>query len=274
MRSDYLIGNKKHFHRLCVSTEVTTSSDPEDVTMIGGVYVFPKYVVKQGLNTKSFKQIGLKDFGDPFITPVVETSTLVNVVKSASTSDTLKGSGAQIIYIEGLDKFYNIVSEEVQMNGTTEVDLQYEYFRINEMWVTQTGNTVNAVKFLSNAGNIIAYNKTGGDSVVYAQITALHNQMYSSVYTPTEDLYITNIHVNHDTEDIVSKLSLYSGDNNMLRGRWNISTEKPAGAAHDSRSFSFNSPIHIHKHEDMKISISNVDGTQSRIDIILEGYFL
>ena len=35
--------NKEYFYRVARSTEITTSTDPEDIWMKGGLYAFPIY---------------------------------------------------------------------------------------------------------------------------------------------------------------------------------------------------------------------------------------
>lgn len=70
--------------------------------------------------------------------PFVGTATSVAVV-STSTSDTAAGAGARIIQIYGLDGDYNMVTEELTLNGTTVVNSANAFLRIYHAKVISSG---------------------------------------------------------------------------------------------------------------------------------------
>lgn len=78
-------------------------------------------------------------------------------VSSSSTSDTAAGTGAQKMVIFGLDANYNILTEEVTMNGQTIVQTAGSFLRVFGAEVTRSGTG------LVNAGDIhIVKTGTGG----------------------------------------------------------------------------------------------------------------
>tara|TARA_R100001594_G_scaffold45372_1_gene78163 strand:+ start:2633 stop:3451 length:819 start_codon:yes stop_codon:yes gene_type:complete len=271
VHSKYKIGDKTYFRKFCQSTQITTSTDPEDICDAGGLYVWPIY---NEFNVQLDRTLSFEDLKSVPSSKFNVNNTLVDAVKSSSAHDAVGGTGAQIVRIEGLGVDYRVLYEDINMDGTSEVTLKNKYLRVNEFYVIETGYTVNDKKYLSNTGDIKAYNSTAGDSVLYAQITNTNNYSRSSIYTTDEDLYITNISVHHDTEGVASNIILFAGQRNMLTPLWNILTEKPAGASHDIRSHSFNSHIFIPRGSDMKLNVLQVDGTIKTLSVTLEGYFL
>ena len=67
------------------------------------------------------------------------TASLINIY-SSSASDTLAGTGAQIVKIRGLDINWIIQSEDVNLNGITAVQTINQYIRINSVRVIQAGS--------------------------------------------------------------------------------------------------------------------------------------
>ena len=67
-------------------------------------------------------------------------------VKFASTSanDTIRGTGARVIVVTGLDRFYNIYEEIGLMNGQTPVETTNEFARVFEIAVIKYGSNTNA----------------------------------------------------------------------------------------------------------------------------------
>lgn len=64
----------------------------------------------------------------------------LNIV-SDDANDTMAGSGANVVLIEGLDADYNYIEELVPMNGITPVTTSQNFFRINEVFVAVSGDT-------------------------------------------------------------------------------------------------------------------------------------
>jgi hypothetical protein len=71
-------------------------------------------------------------------------------IVSTSTADDAAGTGAQTVFIEGLDGNYNVVSETVTMDGTTPVVTQNTYLYVNRFYVATAGTGG------TNAGEITA----------------------------------------------------------------------------------------------------------------------
>jgi effector-binding domain-containing protein len=91
-------------------------------------------------------------------------SAVVMTLVSSNAADT-----AVVITVNGLDASYNVISENVALNGTTNVNTTKSFFRINNMQ-TYSGNAV---------GNVTAIN--GG--VTYAKILAGQGDTQMSIYT-------------------------------------------------------------------------------------------
>lgn len=69
------------------------------------------------------------------------TSAATLGIASTSTSDTLVGTGAQIILVEGLDSNYDAISESIELSGQTEVNSTLLFLRVNVATVIQFGST-------------------------------------------------------------------------------------------------------------------------------------
>ena len=84
------------------------------------------------------------------------------------------------ITIVGLDANYNVISEVLVLNGTTNVPTVNQYFRINSMFVS-VGSATNptGVVSLSNSGTIYAQINTG----VFNGTTSSLGRSQMSVYT-------------------------------------------------------------------------------------------
>jgi hypothetical protein len=88
-------------------------------------------------------------------------------------SDTLGDTAT--ITIVGLDANYNILTENLVLNGTTNVPTVNQYFRINSIFVSVGSST--------NPTGVVTLSNTGG-TVIYAQMnTATVNGVTSSIGT-------------------------------------------------------------------------------------------
>lgn len=101
------------------------------------------------------------------------TAGAVTVV-SSSTDDDSAGTGARTIQIEGLDENYDIQSETVTMDGTTNVVTTNTYIRLFRMSVLTAGTGG------KNAGNITA--TIGGNEQARISST-FENQTLQAAYT-------------------------------------------------------------------------------------------
>jgi len=101
------------------------------------------------------------------------TAGAVTVV-SSSTDDDSAGTGARTVKIEGLDANYEIQSETVTMDGTTNVVTTNTYIRLFRMTVITAGSGG------KNAGNITA--TIGGNEQVRIS-SSYENQSLVGAYT-------------------------------------------------------------------------------------------
>jgi hypothetical protein len=138
---------------------------------------------------------GLTPSGGNYVYP---STAAVMYIYSSNAADT-----AVTIQINGLDANYNILTEQIVLQGTTAVATTNAYFRINGM-TTVAGNAVGNVSLYSNSA------KTGG--TLYAQITAGNGNSQMSIFTVPNGFtfYQTNLQANTNT-------SLTSGVYNKVR---------------------------------------------------------
>ena len=77
-------------------------------------------------------------------TDAVNLSSAVTLqVSSSDSNDTLAGTGARTLYIEGLDSNFNEINEEVSLNGTVDVNTTNQYIKVNNAVVTSVGSNGN-----------------------------------------------------------------------------------------------------------------------------------
>jgi len=132
-------------HKFGRNVDVDTAAD-EDVWDGGGDYNWPT-----AAQTHNIVSDDTDDDGDP------------------------AGTGARTIRIYGLDSSYDEITEDVTLNGTTNVTTSNSYLRIHRMKVLTAGSQA------ENDGNITA---TGtSDATITAQITAEMNQTLMAIYT-------------------------------------------------------------------------------------------
>jgi len=62
-------------------------------------------------------------------------------VASSSVNDTITGTGAQTIIVGGLDETFNVVRETLSLNGQNPVNTVNQYFRINDLFVVNSGSS-------------------------------------------------------------------------------------------------------------------------------------
>ena len=103
--------------------------------------------------------------------PHPTTASVLDIV-STSTNDADEGTGANTVFIEGLDGNYNVVSETVTLDGTTAVETVNEYLYINQFYVATVGSGG------KNAGEITAKLST----TLYDLIATGYNQRTTAHY--------------------------------------------------------------------------------------------
>jgi hypothetical protein len=100
---------KRSVHKFGYNADVDTTTDPEDVWDAGGLYAFPS--------------------------AAAETS----IVSSAGADD-LASTGARTVRVEGLDANYQVITEDVEMDGATPVVLSAEFLRVYRAQVLTAGS--------------------------------------------------------------------------------------------------------------------------------------
>lgn len=145
------------------NTDIDTATDPEDVCNQGGTYAgFP-----------------------------VSDSEKVEVL-SSSANDDLTGSGAEKVYIYGLDENWEMAEEEITLDGTTPVDSVGTYRRVWRAIVTQSNNGSNDA---FNAGTITIRHTTTTANV-FAVIPIGANQSRCTAFTvpANKTAFVRDIH--------------------------------------------------------------------------------
>jgi hypothetical protein len=121
------------------------------------------------------------------------------VLVSSSASDT----SALSVQIQGLDANFNLLSETIALNGTSNVTSVNSYFRINSLFCTNG----------TNVGTITAKIAT----VLYAQINAGVGQSQASIYTVPSgySFYLDFIQANASIGFTSSNYMLYAEYNKV-----------------------------------------------------------
>jgi len=133
--------------------EIQTTSDPEDIWSVGGVY--------------------------PFL-----TSSINVYVASTDTQDSAAGSGSKQIKIQGLDENYFQQEETFTLNGQTPVTGSKTFSRVHRAFITYAGSEE------VNTGDInIGYGtwSSGVPSNYIAQIPAGEGQTQMAIFTIPND---------------------------------------------------------------------------------------
>jgi hypothetical protein len=120
-----------------------------------------------------------EDIWDGGIAYPFPAAAAATTLVSSSADDDLAGTGAQKVYVEGCDANYAKISEIVDTDGVTPVNLASNYLRVWRAYVTQVGGDASK----SNLGDISI--KVGG--VTVAMILTAKGQTMMSIYTiPTD----------------------------------------------------------------------------------------
>lgn len=108
--------------------------------------------------------------------------TVATIVKvsSGSASDTANGTGAQTVFISGLDANYNSISETVALAGQTAVNTVNSYFRINGFVVASVGTGGTAAGIIYAGTGVVA---SGIPATVFDQIPVGWNSRQTTAYT-------------------------------------------------------------------------------------------
>ena len=117
-------------------------------------------------------------------------SAVTMTLASTSASDNTRAT----VLINGLDSSWNLLSETVTLNGTSNVTTTNQFLRINSMIMTSTGTGQT-----TNVGAITA--KNGG--VTYAEINVGVGRTQAAVYSVPNGytMYLTSINAFNGTAD-------------------------------------------------------------------------
>lgn len=137
------IAKHSRVNKMGHNEDVDTTTDPEDMWDLGGLWVPP-------------------------------TTARVHSIVSTSLLDTGDGTGARTITIQGLDGSYNYTTETVTLNGTVPVNTANSYTIIDFMFVVTAGSLETA------QGTITAL--AAVDLTISAQINVGNNQTHMAVY--------------------------------------------------------------------------------------------
>lgn len=97
--------------------------------------------------------------GGNYRTPFPASASVLEIV-SDDVNNVVSGSGAWSIYIEGLDATGSVISEVTDLNGTTPVPTQNEYWRIYDASIVGSG--VYADQSVGSHSGTIYVQETGG----------------------------------------------------------------------------------------------------------------
>lgn len=151
---------------------------------IPGVYSINKFGLNVDIDAASEEDVW--DGGGTWTAP---TQARTHDITSTDTNDTSAGTGARTIRIHGLKDWDTAeVSEDITMNGTSNVETVNSYVIIHRMQVLTKGASG------PNVGTITATAQT--DSTVTAQIGASNGQTLMAIYgiPSTQVLYMTDFY--------------------------------------------------------------------------------
>jgi hypothetical protein len=125
-------------------------------------------------------------------------------VVSSSANDTIAGTGARVLLIEGLDENYDQILETVNLNGTSAVTTTNSYLRVNYARVVLSGSGQ------TNAGNITITDATATTDVIsyLAAGDSFSKQLFYT--TPRNfELFLTNtsFSVTRNASNIIATIS-------------------------------------------------------------------
>jgi len=113
--------------------------------------------------------------GGRYIRPPVSAGAKPLTITSLSVNDTLLGSGAQRIQIEGINADYTAFVAAYDMNGSIGFTTPETYFRVNEIKVIQGGSCNGDITAVYDSGganqSIIGFIKAGTTQIIESNIT-------------------------------------------------------------------------------------------------------
>lgn len=200
--------------------------------------------------------------GTSFTTPwELANTTALPLISTASQLDIASsdaGDTTQTIRVSGVDGDYNVVAENIALNGTTAVTTVNSYKAINDL-ITVSGNC---------AGNVTA--KIG--ATVYAQITAGAGRNQAAIFTvpAKHSFYLLRIDAFSATATGASKYITFLNKNTFSDGRvFNVAETTFATRMDIMRVLPFKVP------EKTTIELqAKVNSTTAEVGIFSEGYLV
>lgn len=113
------------------------------------------------------------------ILPFPDTALQMKV-SSDNANDTVAGTGARTVYVEGLDANHNVISETVSLNGQTAVLTTNSYLHINQAYVATAGSLYSAAGNIYFGTGVVT---SGIPATVYDIIQYDYNTRITGSYT-------------------------------------------------------------------------------------------
>jgi len=216
--------------------DVDTGSDLETIWSAGGSYTF------------------------------ATSADTLKVVSSDFDDNGTGTTGALTIKVQGLDTNYDIIEEDLTLNGQTAVTGNKEFSRVYRAFVTSAGSSEH------NEGTITINNSD--DSLTLAEIPAEHSQTQMAVYTVPRDHrgFITNISgsiIKSGGNKRNATLHLYTRANGVAKLKQSFSIETD-GTTVFNKEFSL--PLVLEEKTDVYVNAevgTDNTGVFSNIGIIL-----
>jgi len=161
---------------------------------IKGVEIIHKFGHNDVLDT-TFTPIAA---GGIYRTPTVPTTL---EILSSDVNDTLAGTGARKVFIQGIASDWSLQSETVELDGINPVDLDNSYLRVFRMYVEESGVYADAVSG-SHVGTLTLRETGGGDTWASIDISSgfALGQTEIGVYTVPlgKVAFIMSVHLQTD----------------------------------------------------------------------------
>lgn len=183
------------------------------ITRVGTSEPFELQVARGQISYHSVRNIfgTATAIGTSFRTPWELANTnelpLISVASQLDIASSAAGDTSQTIRIVGLDADYNVIAENIALNGTTAVTTTNSYKAINDL-ITVSGNC---------AGNVTA--KIG--ATVYAQINAGAGRNQAAIFTvpANHSFYLARIDAFSASATGASKYVTFKNKNTFSDGR-------------------------------------------------------
>ena len=134
----------------------------------------------------------LVSFASPITPPQLIAASTIGVTSNDVNDVNTTGTGARKLYIQGLDANWDIQSEIINLNGTTNVNSANTYIRLFRAYVTEVGTYGGA-----NIGNLTMV--AGATTMLLVQ--ADHSQSETTFYTVPAGFtaYVYQVHMTIET---------------------------------------------------------------------------